>query len=843
MCLLTAVLLTQAFVADTHAQSTPAPKLNILFPPGGKAGSTFEVTATGVDLGDVETLYFSFPGVKVELGDMGTATIPAAKKGATKGMAAGAQSTQKFTVTLPPAAPLGIHDVYLVSKSGVSNPRAFVVGDLAETTEKEPNDDAPPKSQKVDMNATVNGVISTPTDVDYYVFPVAKGQRIVLSCLTSSIDSRLPAYLELYANGKYIGSNKNYANNDALLDYTATVDGEAYVRVASFSYTQGGPDYFYRLSVTTNPWIDAVIPASVEPGKDAKVTVYGRNLPGGAIDPKAIIDGRPIEKMTTTVKAPGGRAGNALSYSGYRPPVFGTTDGFDLQLKGKSGASNPYLLTSALYPVTVDTGTNTSLEKAMSVKTPCEITGTIATRGESDYYRFSAKKGESIAIDAFGDRRGSDIDLRFQILKDNGDPVTEQDESNEQPLNYFYNRSDDPPHYRFNPTADGDYILKVSTKDGSINFGPRCLYIVRLGPDQPDFRLVAMPGDIQAPAGMTTGADSTYAYNVLVLKTGDFNANITVTGEDLPKGITVKPQIISSTLKVSSIGVTVEKSAPPYVGPIKLVGTAVVGGQKVQREVRAATISWPVQQNNVPTLTRLNRELMLGVRDTAAYGLVPGAEKVTVALGETIKIPVKLLPIDKSLKPTVQVSLATAPPGFSATPLSLAPGKEAGTLSIDQKAQGGVQPQAGIYTVILRGQTNPVVKPGQKPQGPPNITQHSFPVTVVVTPKGLGKFTVGSAVGTPAKVAPGQTAEIPVRVQRSFTDDSPTIIETTVPPTAKGIKVDELKLQASEEDGKLKVHVPAGTPPGQHILIVKAKAPFAGVEVVSEAKLTIVVTK
>ena len=46
-------------------------------------------------------------------------------------------------------------------------------------------------------------------------------------------------------------------------------------------YTQGGPDYFYRLSISTAPWIDAVFPPVVEAGKATQVTIYGRNLPGG----------------------------------------------------------------------------------------------------------------------------------------------------------------------------------------------------------------------------------------------------------------------------------------------------------------------------------------------------------------------------------------------------------------------------------------------------------------------------------------------------------------------------------------------------------------------------------
>src|SRR5262249_12846300 len=208
-----------------------------------------------------------------------------------------AQSAVKFKVTIPANTPLGIHDVRLVNKHGVSNPRAFMVGDLKEFIEKEPNNDVE-QAQRVEMNSTVHGVIAAPTDVDYYVFAGKKGERAVISCLASSIDSRLYPEIELYsAAGKLLGANRHYNVNDALLDCTLPADGDYSVRVFNYTYTRGGPESFYRLSISTAPWIDVVYPPIVEPGKPAKLTVYGRNLPGGKLDANTICDGQVLEKV------------------------------------------------------------------------------------------------------------------------------------------------------------------------------------------------------------------------------------------------------------------------------------------------------------------------------------------------------------------------------------------------------------------------------------------------------------------------------------------------------------------------------------------------------------------
>src|SRR5450755_3465345 len=42
----------------------PKPRLTILTPAGGKAGTTFEVGFAGTELDDPQSLYFNHPGIK-----------------------------------------------------------------------------------------------------------------------------------------------------------------------------------------------------------------------------------------------------------------------------------------------------------------------------------------------------------------------------------------------------------------------------------------------------------------------------------------------------------------------------------------------------------------------------------------------------------------------------------------------------------------------------------------------------------------------------------------------------------------------------------------------------------
>src|SRR5439155_3671928 len=133
-------------------------------------------------------------------------------------------------------------------------------------------------------------------------------------------------------------------------------------------------------------------------------------------------------------------------------------------------------------------------------------------------------------------------------------------------------------------------------------------------------------------------------------------------------------------------------------GALKLIGTATIAGKRVVREVRSATITWPVPQP-APTVTRLDRELVLAVRDRPPFTLLAESAKITINQGERISIPVKVHRLDEKFQTAIQVTALALPPGYAVQPLTLAPGKDSGTLNVDGKGMAS----AGVFTVILRG--------------------------------------------------------------------------------------------------------------------------------------------
>src|ERR1700677_961382 len=181
LCLFSSLIIAES----AHAQlivgnQWPRPRLLTVAPAGGKIGTTLEMLCGGSELEQPESLIFSHPGITAAI------VLPPAPKVDPKDPKAQPKPVPpgppKFTITIGKDVPLGLHDVRIVTKLGVSNPRAFQVGELDEVMEKEGNDDVE-QAQKVEINTTINGVIGSATDVDYYSFTAKKGQRVVVSCL------------------------------------------------------------------------------------------------------------------------------------------------------------------------------------------------------------------------------------------------------------------------------------------------------------------------------------------------------------------------------------------------------------------------------------------------------------------------------------------------------------------------------------------------------------------------------------------------------------------------------------------------------------------------------------
>src|SRR5262245_24121841 len=271
----------------------PQPKIYALQPAGAKIGVNVDVRiSSGSDLDGADRLIFSHPGITAkQLSEEPNRIYPQGR--AVEG---------RFKVTVAADVPPGIYEVRAAGYFGVTNARRFSVSEREEVMEKEPNNE-PATAQEPPLNSVVNGVCEA-QNYDCFKVAAKKGQRYLIDAQALRIDSRAQIVLALLdPSGRELRRIVGTRSRDPLLDFTAEVDGPHVVRVSDLLY-RGGDEFFYRLTIGTGPWIDFVDPPVLKPGAANAVTVYGRNLPGGAPAEGVTIDGRPIDKLAVTIKGP-----------------------------------------------------------------------------------------------------------------------------------------------------------------------------------------------------------------------------------------------------------------------------------------------------------------------------------------------------------------------------------------------------------------------------------------------------------------------------------------------------------------------------------------------------------
>ena len=275
---------------------------------GVRAGESVDVTLRGTDLEGAHTLWFDHPGLRAFL-----------LKGST------------FRVVCATGTPVGHHDVRVVGPYGVSNPRAFVVGDRPEVVEVEPNN-TPEQANPIEINSVVNGEIAG-TDVDVFAFDGKKGQRLLLDLAAERLESRLDATLRVLGpDGHEIAENRDSFGADPFLDLTLPADGRYAIKVHDVAYN-GSPDHGYRLTIHDGPHLDAIVPAVAPAGVATIFTLIGRNL-GGQAAPDLVADGRPLERKQVILTPPPSDPDPSAPTLGFVPSAASTRRGFEYVLRG-----------------------------------------------------------------------------------------------------------------------------------------------------------------------------------------------------------------------------------------------------------------------------------------------------------------------------------------------------------------------------------------------------------------------------------------------------------------------------------------------------------------------------
>lgn len=100
-----------------------------------------------------------------------------------------------------------------------------------------------------------------------------------------------------------------------------------------------------------------------------------------------------------------------------------------VRLATAEGISNPIDFTVSHLPEIKETGEPISLEAAQKISLPTAVTGRLRNPGETDFYRFAARKGQKIVLEILGQRFGQQIDSSLAVLDKNGAELARNEDS------------------------------------------------------------------------------------------------------------------------------------------------------------------------------------------------------------------------------------------------------------------------------------------------------------------------------------------------------------------------------------------------------------------------------
>ena len=578
-----ASLIILCLSVSTFAQqvSLPAPRLLTVTPAGGQIGTTVDVTVTHQNCDGPQELLFSSPKITAKpLLDADGKEVPS-----------------RFRVTIPPDAPVGVHDARLRSRLGVSAGRAFLVGALPEVTRATANHSVE-AALVLQANSICNGA-TTKRAVDFYSFQATKGRRMIVNCNAARIDSKL-APVVIIADSK--GDDLLVNRISGVLDFTPPADGNYVIKIHDLTF-QGGAEYFYRLTLRE---LDGSGPVTLEE-TTARVSAF-------SWPPEGLVPAAPTREREPNNEPPQAqRITLPCDLSG----SFASAADLDIfEFEAKQGevwwvevASERLGLNTdpaVLVQRVVQTGERETLTDI------AELDDIAAPMKMGTYVPASTYTGPAY-------QAGSpDVLGKFEIKE------------------------------------NGLYRLRVRDLNRDTRAHSENAYRLLVRKAQPDFSLVAWAahqrlrqndfGTIPKPIALRAG--TTMAFEVVTVRRDGFDGEIDLTIEDLPAGVTASGLKIPAGKAQGMLFISASESATPAFSIARMVGRGTVNGTQLTRPCRLASVLWPVDY--APTelpKSRLMADVPVSVTDfekAPASIVAEGKNSWEANVGETLKIPLRI---------------------------------------------------------------------------------------------------------------------------------------------------------------------------------------------------------
>ena len=526
-----ASLMFAALGASANLSAAP-PKCDSLFPSGGQRGQEVAVVAAGNFSNWPAAAWVDRTGLHVE---------PETDKG-------------KFKIKVDDDA-TGVYWIRFHDKEGATQLRPFVVDSLPEVSETEPNNELS-DAQKLDGSAIVNGRLEKSGDLDAYTIDMKAGQTLVASLVANqTLGSPMDAVLQVCSVGGFVlEQNDDERGVDPQIAFVAPSDGSYVVRTFAFPLTPnstigfaGASTYIYRLTLTTDGFVDHAFPLSAEPNVSSDVLLFGWNVPTSTVLPQT--------SLADTDR------------------LFASHPEFCSYVE-RSLAGYPAVVANA----------ELSRTNPQAIELPAIVTGRIDREKDEDVFRVKATKGSKIAIQVESDSLGYLLDPLVLVLDADGKVIGEVDDTNRKRDCLLVQ----------NIAADGDYRIVV--RDVHRQGGFRYVYRMTIDTAPPDFALTLAKDSYVLTPGKPLEVP------VSIERKNGFSGEIEVKALDLPEGVTA--EVVKSAAKGdSSKSVKIVLNGKPGSNSATFTVSGIATGDDAMERTATYAIAGTTAKNSAAWIT------------------------------------------------------------------------------------------------------------------------------------------------------------------------------------------------------------------------------------------------
>ncbi|HEV7221372.1 MAG TPA: hypothetical protein VGN42_01655, partial [Pirellulales bacterium] len=365
-----AVVLVAGLVSPCAAQQVPTePASTHIFPAGGRRGAVVPVRVGGEFLPPYSRFRVVGDGVSCqpELVEQTTGTYEPSPRRKPGGTPINYPREWQAGVTIDADAPLGQKLWRVSSARGGTGGRPFIVGDLPEFIESESNSTLP-KAERIALPVTINGQIAGERDLDYFRFEAAEGAVVSIDVAAARLGSPLDPVVEvLDREGRRLKVEEIRVGSDPALAFCAPASGEYGLLVSNLSF-RGGPQYVYRITVSTAPFVTFAFPPGSQAGSSAAIEFF--SLSGGG----------PLRSRPEMV-------------------VFPSIAATEFAFFGSKLDANAAVLESTDIPAIIESEPNDAAPEATAISWPAIAYGRLALGTDADWYAMTVGKNQELSIE------------------------------------------------------------------------------------------------------------------------------------------------------------------------------------------------------------------------------------------------------------------------------------------------------------------------------------------------------------------------------------------------------------------------------------------------------------